>query len=55
MNTWRAKEICNLLDAGNSCRQVSEILDISISAVKRVSAKHRKNQPVRLTPKLKSA
>ena len=55
MNTWRAKEICNLLDSGNSCRQVSEILNISIHAVKRVSAKHRKNAPVRLTPKLKSA
>ena len=54
MNTWRAKEVCNLLDAGNNCRQVSEILNISLSAVKRVSARHKKNAPVRLTPALKS-
>jgi transposase len=53
MNTWRAKEVCNLLDAGNNCRQVSEILNISISAVKRVSARHKKNAPVPLTPKVK--
>ena len=53
MNTWRAKEVCNLLDAGNNCRQVSEILNISLSAVKRVSARHKKNAPVRLTPALK--
>lgn len=55
MNTWRNKEICCLLDAGHNCRQISEILSISIWAVRRVSAKHRKNAPVRLTPKLKSA
>lgn len=54
MNTWRAKEVCNLLDAGNNCRQVSEILNISLSAVKRVSARHKKNAPVRLTPAVKS-
>lgn len=54
MNTWRAKEVCNFLDAGHSCRKVSEILNISISAVKRVSARHRKNAPVRLTPEVKS-
>lgn len=54
MNTWRAKEVCNLLDAGNNCRQISEILNISMSAVKRVSARHKKNAPVRLTPKVKS-
>ena len=55
MNTWRSREVCNLLDAGNNCRQVSEILNISISAVKRVSARHKKNAPVRLTPNVKSA
>jgi DNA-binding CsgD family transcriptional regulator len=55
MNTWRAKEICNLLDAGNSCRKVAEILNISIDAVKRVSARHKRNKPVRLTPELKSS
>ena len=54
MNTWRAKEVCNLLDAGNNCRQVSEILKISLSAVKRVSARHKRNAPVRLTPEVKS-
>lgn len=54
MNTWRAKEVCNLLDAGNSCRKVSEILNISLSAVKRVSARHKRNAPVRLTPGVKS-
>ena len=41
-NTWRNKEIENLLIAGNSCTQVAKLLDISVDAVKRVSAKRNK-------------
>jgi transposase len=42
MNTWRAKEVCCLLDTGSSCRAVAKLLNISVDAVKRISAKRRK-------------
>lgn len=48
MNTWRAKEVCHLLEAGNSCSAVAKILNISVDAVKRVSAKRRKKPTMRL-------
>lgn len=41
-NSWRVKEIENLLTAGNSCAQVAKILNISVNTVKRVSAKFNK-------------
>ena len=41
-NTWKNKEIENLLSVGNSCSQVAKILNISVDAVKRVSAKRNK-------------
>jgi transposase len=43
-NTWRVKEIENLLEAGNSCRQVATILCISINIVKRTSARLNKQK-----------
>jgi len=54
MNTWRAKEVCHLLDAGNSCSAVAKLLNISVDAVKRVSSKRRKRSVVTLLPGAKS-
>ena len=55
MNTWRAKEVCHLLDAGNSCSTVAKLLNISVDAVKRVSSKRKKQTVVTLVPGAKSA
>jgi DNA invertase Pin-like site-specific DNA recombinase len=55
MNTWRAKEVCHLLDAGNSCSAVAKLLNISVDAVKRVSSKRKKQTVVTLVPGAKSA
>jgi len=41
-NTWRNKEIENLLMLGNSCTQIAKVLGVSVDAVKRVSAKRNK-------------
>ena len=41
-NSWRTKEIENLLATGNSCSQVAELLNISVNTVKRVSARFNK-------------
>jgi transposase len=43
-STWLHTEIRNLLDAGNSCRKVSEILNCGLSTVKRISVKRKREQ-----------
>lgn len=40
--SWQTKEICALLEAGNSCRTVAEILNLSIHRIKRLSARLNK-------------
>lgn len=40
----QSKEIQYLLEAGNTCKSVAEILDVSIDVVKRVSARYRKSK-----------
>lgn len=40
VNTWQVKEIANLIEAGNTCRQVADILGCSVDCVKRVSRKY---------------
>jgi transposase-like protein len=42
--TWQTAEIINLLNVGNSCTSVAEILNISVSAVKRISARYNKDK-----------
>lgn len=42
--TWQTSEIINLLNIGNSCSAVSKILNISVSAVKRISARYNKEK-----------
>ena len=42
--TWQTAEIINLLNVGNSCSSVAEILNISVSAVKRISARYNKDK-----------
>jgi transposase len=42
--TWQTKEVLNLLEAGNSCSKVATILNISLSAVKRISTKYNKQK-----------
>ena len=41
-NTWRTKEIEYQLERGLSCRQISELMGISINIVKRASTRYRK-------------
>lgn len=40
VNTWQVKEIANLIQAGNTCRQVADVLGCSVDCVKRVSRKY---------------
>jgi len=42
--TWQTAEIINLLNIGNSCSAVARILNISVSAVKRISARYNKDK-----------
>ena len=42
--TWQTAEIINLLEVGNSCSAVAQILNISVSAVKRVSTCYNKGK-----------
>jgi len=42
--TWQTTEAINLLNAGNSCSKVSQILGISISSIKRLSAQYNKSR-----------
>lgn len=41
-STWQDREIINLLDNGYTCYNVSTILNISLSAVKRASARRNR-------------
>jgi len=41
-NTWRTKEVENLLATGSSCPQIAKLLNISVDSVKRISAKRTK-------------
>lgn len=41
-NSWRTKEVENLLETGSSCPQIARLLNISVDAVKRISAKRTK-------------
>lgn len=41
-NSWRTKEVENLLETGSSCPQIAKLLNISVDAVKRISAKRSK-------------
>ena len=43
--SWQSKEIEYLLEAGNTCKTIANILDVSIDVVKRVSARYRKSKP----------
>lgn len=43
-NTWRTKEIEFQLEQGLSCRQIAELLGISINIVKRASTRYRKTK-----------
>jgi DNA-binding NarL/FixJ family response regulator len=45
-NSWRTREIENLLATGSSCPQIAKLLNISVDAVKRVSAKRTKRLKV---------
>ena len=40
--SWQTKEICALLEAGNSCRAVAEILNLSIYRIRRLNARRKK-------------
>jgi len=42
--TWQTTEALNLLNAGNSCSKVSQILGISVSSIKRLSAQYNKQK-----------
>lgn len=42
VSTWRDREIINLLDNGYTCNNVAGILNISLSAVKRASARRNR-------------
>lgn len=42
--TWQTTEAINLLNAGNSCSKVSQILGISVSSIKRLSAQYNKSK-----------
>jgi transposase len=42
--SWQSKEIEYLLEAGNTCKTVANILNVSIDVVKRVSARHRRTK-----------
>ena len=42
--TWQTTEALALLHAGNTCAQVSKILGVSLSAVKRLSAEYNKTK-----------
>jgi len=46
-NSWRTKEVENLLDQGSSCPQIAKLLNISIDSVKRISAKRTKRLKVK--------
>lgn len=41
-STWHDREIINLLDSGCTCNKISTILNISLSAVKRASARRNR-------------
>jgi DNA-binding CsgD family transcriptional regulator len=45
-NSWRTKEVENLLATGSSCPQIAKLLNISVDAVKRISAKRTKRLKV---------
>lgn len=42
--TWQTSEIITLLNVGNSCSAVAKILNISVSAVKRISSRYNKEK-----------
>lgn len=42
--TWQTTEALNLLNAGNSCSKVSQILGVSVSSIKRLSAQYNKQK-----------
>jgi len=42
--TWQTTEAINLLSAGNSCTRVANILGISVSSIKRLSAQYNKEK-----------
>jgi transposase len=42
--TWQTREAINLLNAGNSCSKVANILGISVSSIKRLSAQYNKSK-----------
>ena len=42
--TWQTTEAINLLNSGNSCTQVSRILGVSVSSIKRLSSQYNKQK-----------
>lgn len=42
--TWQTTEAIALLEAGNTCSKVAKLLNISLSAVKRLSAQYNKQK-----------
>ena len=42
--TWQTTEAIQLLNTGHSCSQVSKILGVSISSIKRLSAQYNKQK-----------
>jgi transposase-like protein len=48
-STWQDCEVINLLEAGKTCTQVSKLLNVSLSFVKRASARRNRLKKLELS------